>query len=362
MSSRFEQIWIKDRRFNELADVNQNSISEYNEKMLSSITLIGGILILLPILATPFSHTKLDIIPVYLMLSGLSFAMFFLFKLQFFKKYVLLGLYFYFSGFFLFAIYLSVIHTPHMRATILLGAFCIIPLGFIDRPSRMNLFVFFWFVIHTILAFYLKPLYALDDTINALCFTILGCFIGNIMVVVRLDSYEAQRLLIIEKETDVLTGLYNRRKLFETLAILEQKESEKPTGIMMIDIDHFKEFNDKFGHASGDKYLNNIGDVLRKFKESFHLNFYRYGGEEFVAIAYGYSKKDLLSIAESIRIGIHDMEFDGHHTSVSIGVAYCGDEQIRNYENVIDRADKAVYIAKNEGKNKVCIEQGKEVF
>lgn len=100
MSSRFEQIWIKDRRFNELADVNQNSISEYNEKMLSSITLIGGILILLPILATPFSHTKLDIIPVYLMLSGLSFAMFFLFKLQFLKSMSYLDYTFIFLDFF----------------------------------------------------------------------------------------------------------------------------------------------------------------------------------------------------------------------------------------------------------------------
>lgn len=218
MSSRFEQIWIKDRRFNELADVNQNSISEYNEKMLSSITLIGGILILLPILATPFSHTKLDIIPVYLMLSGLSFAMFFLFKLQFFKKYVLLGLYFYFSGFFLFAIYLSVIHTPHMRATILLGAFCIIPLGFIDRPSRMNLFVFFWFVIHTILAFYLKPLYALDDTINALCFTILGFRALNIR-----QAHERPEAM--EEASVMMVGL-KKERILQGLEVLETQEKD----------------------------------------------------------------------------------------------------------------------------------------
>lgn len=116
-----------------------------------------------------------------------------------------------------------------MRATILLGAFSIMPLGFIDRPGRINLFVAFWLAVHTILALYLKPQYALDDMINSLCFAILGCFIGNMMVHVRLESFEAYRLLTIEKETDILTGIFNRRKLFETLAILETIDAEKPT-------------------------------------------------------------------------------------------------------------------------------------
>lgn len=243
-----------------------------------------------------------------------------------------------------------------MRATILLGAFCIMPLGFIDRPARMNLFEAFWLAVHTILAFYLKPQYALDDTINCLCFAILGCFIGNIMVWVRLESYEAHRLLIIEKETDVLTGIFNRRKLFETLAALETTSAEKPTGILMIDIDHFKNFNDNYGHAAGDKCMSRLGEVFTKFTRNFRLHFYRYGGEEFVAIAYGYGEKELLSIAESLRIAVQSTDMDGHSTTVSIGVAYCSDKQVRNYENIIDQADKAAYAAKRAGRNKVCAE------
>jgi diguanylate cyclase (GGDEF)-like protein len=246
-----------------------------------------------------------------------------------------------------------------MRATVLLGAFCIMPLGFIDRPARMNLFVAFWFTVHTILAFYLKPQYALDDTLNCLCFAILGCFIGNIMVWVRLDGYEVHRLLTIEKETDVLTGLFNRRKLFETLADLETTGAEKPSAILMIDIDHFKDFNDSYGHAAGDKCLSHLGEVFTKFAQNFRLHFYRYGGEEFVAMAYGYDEKELLSIAESLRISVQSTEIYGHRTTVSIGVAYCGEEQIKNYENVIDRADKAVYAAKRSGRNKVCSEPNK---
>lgn len=174
------------------------------------------------------------------------------------------------------------------------------------------------------------------------------------MVWVRLEGYEIHRLLTIEKETDVLTGLFNRRKLFETLAVLETTSAEKPSGILMIDIDHFKVFNDNYGHAAGDKYLSRLGEAFSIFTQKFRLHFYRYGGEEFVAMAYGYGEQELLSIAESLRISLQSVDIDGHSTTVSIGVAYCGEEQVRNYENIIDQADKAAYAAKRAGWNKVC--------
>ena len=74
-------------------------------------------------------------------------------------------------------------------------------------------------------------------------------------------------------------------------------------------------------------------------------------------MAYGYDDKELLSIAEGLRISVQSTAIDGNLTTVSIGVAYCGDEQVRNYENIIDRADKAAYAAKRAGRNKICMEQ-----
>jgi diguanylate cyclase (GGDEF)-like protein len=347
----------QEKTYMQLASDNRGATEAYNEKMLSVLTLIGGLVMLLPLLAAPFSNTKMDAVPAYLLGASFYFALFLLFRLSVMKRYALGGLYVCFLVFFLFAIYLSVIHSPGMRATILLGAFCIMPLGFIDRPARMNLFAAFWLVVHTILAFSLKPQYALDDTINCLCFAILGCYLGNMMVWVRLESYEARRLLTIEKETDVLTGLFSRRKLFETLAVLETADAEKPSGILMLDIDHFKNFNDSYGHAAGDKCLGYFGEVLTKFARNFRLYFYRYGGEEFVAMAYGYTGKELFSIAESLRIAVQSADMGGHQITVSIGAAYCGDEQVLNYEKVIDRADQAAYAAKHAGKNRVCMEQ-----
>jgi diguanylate cyclase (GGDEF)-like protein len=347
----------REKNYMQLSSANSKAISEYNEKMLSALTMIGGILVVLPVLTALFSDIETRAIPVYLLTAAFFFALYFLFRLSYMKKYVLAGLYIFFSVLFSLAIYLSVVNTPNMRATVFLGALCIMPLAFIDRPVRMDLFVAFWISLHTVLAFKLKPQYALDDIINCLCFAILGCFIGRIVIWARLEGYEAQRLLTIEKETDVLTGLFNRRKLLETLAVLETPDAEKPSGVLMIDIDNYKEFNDNYGHAAGDQCLSRLGEVFIKFTQNFRMHFYRYGGEEFVAIAYGYGEAELLSIAESLRIAVQSTDINGHSVSVSIGVAYCGDEQIRNYENVIDRADKATYLAKHAGRNKVCAEQ-----
>ena len=127
----------------------------------------------------------------------------------------------------------------------------------------------------------------------------------------------------------------------------------------MIDIDHFKKLNDKYGHAAGDRCLGCFGEVLRIFARSFRLHFYRYGGEEIVAMAYEYDEKELFSIAESLRIAVQSTDMDGYQIIVSIGVAYCGDEQVLRYEEIIDRADKAAYTAKRLGRNGVHMDQNR---
>lgn len=360
MKKRFKIFWEQENNCRQLASTNRRAVNEYNEKTLSTLLLLGWVLVLMTLLSVPFSNTKAAAVPAYLLSFSIFFALSLLFKIPAVKKYTYIGLYSGFSVLFLLGIYLSVVHSPDMRATILLGGFVIMSLSFIDCPRRIRLFLAFWLVVQTALAFHFIPQYALDDTINCLVASVLGGYLGKTLVQLRLEGYEAQRLLTIEKETDVLTGLLNRRKLFETLAALETTGAEKPSGILMIDIDYFKNFNDNYGHAIGDKYLNCFGETLTKFTQNFRLDFYRYGGEEFVAMAYGYDEKELLTVAESLRIALQNTDIDGNRTTVSIGVAYCGEEKIRNYENVIDRADKALYAAKRAGRNKVCMEQNEK--
>lgn len=300
----WDQLLKQDNTFKKLIADNREAVDEYNAEALSTLLIIGWIVLLIPLATVPLRNTKLDVIPAYLMTGFSFFLMYLLFRLPNAKKYVVLGLYASNSVYLALATFLSVIHSPNMRATFMLVALALTPLGFIDRPRRIRLFLILWLSAHTVLSFYLKPQFVIDDTVNCLSAFIIGSYIGNSVLKVRLESFEARRMLIIEKDTDALTGLLNRRKLFETLAHLETEESEKPSGALMIDIDHFKKFNDQYGHAAGDECLKQFGELLTSFAQNFRLSFYRYGGEEFLAFAYGYSENELLSIADSLRLAV----------------------------------------------------------
>lgn len=346
------------RIYKNLAPKNMVEVKEYNRKMLSILLFIGGLIMIVPMIATPFSATKKSIMVIYVFATLIYFSLYFLFKSPFMGKYVLFGLYCCFSIFFIFALYLSLIHTPHMRATILLGVFCITSFSFIDLPLRMNIFVIFWLVLHTVLSVFFKPLYVMDDLVNCLIFAIIGILFGNILVGVRLESYEAQRLLTIEKETDFLTGLYNRRKLFETLSYFQlNNDVEKPCAILMIDIDNFKELNNRHGHIVADEYLSKFGQILKTFSENYDVEFYRYGGEEFVALAYEKNEEQLLSFAEKVRTSVLNSNIESEAVTISIGVTYCREKEVVDYEALLKRADKATFAAKRLGKNRVCIEK-----
>ena len=179
-------------------------------------------------------------------------------------------------------------------------------------------------------------------------FSVLGFLLGKNFV-------QLQKAAMLDDLTQLWNKKYFNIRLEEELERMKRKGT--PLCLAYIDIDDFKRINDKYGHVAGDKYLNHLGEALTKFAQNFRIHFYRYGGEEFVAMAYGYDEKELLSIAESLRISVQSTDIDGHRITTSIGVAYCGDEQVRNYENIIDRADKANYAAKRAGRNKVCMEQ-----
>ena len=344
----------KRKHYEKLYEANASVIQNYNERMLSNFSLMTGLLMILPMLAIPFSQSKSQILDAYVLTGMILFFIHFIYKAPFMKRWVKLGLYVGFSIFMIFSMYLSLIHTPDMRATVLLVVFCMMQMVFIDYPHRMNSFTVAWFLIHGLLAFYLKPDYALDDIINTLGSMIVGIFIGNKMLWVRLEGYDAYRLRTIERETDVLTGLYNRRKLFETMVSIEEDVSiQMPKAAVMIDIDHFKILNDTFGHAQGDNYLKQVGQLLQSFVEKYDFQIFRYGGEEFLALAHCYTQEELLTIAEEIRQSFKQIFVADYRTSASIGVAYAQDNHSRNLDRLINRADKAVYTAKHKGRDQV---------
>ncbi len=156
--------------------------------------------------------------------------------------------------------------------------------------------------------------------------------------------------------TDSLTGLFNRRHFQETLdREMERAERENQTvSLLLLDLDHFKQFNDKWGHSEGDTELKRVGAQLLASIRSTDTA-YRYGGEEFAVILASCPKDQALRVAEKIRLAVATMARPGRfawRTTVSIGVASFPEDG-RMGRSLVDMADTALYVAKARGRDRV---------
>lgn len=159
---------------------------------------------------------------------------------------------------------------------------------------------------------------------------------------------------------DPLTGLFNRRYMEETLEIeiMRAERTKHPIGLIMLDIDHFKSFNDRFGHAAGDELLRALGSLMRKHLRAGDIAC-RYGGEEFVLILTEASEETATQRAEDIRNRVKALEvrfFDRTlgPLTVSLGVAI-HPAHGRTRTEILASADAALYKAKEGGRDRVVL-------
>ncbi|MCU7929403.1 MAG: diguanylate cyclase [Candidatus Thiodiazotropha sp. (ex Codakia rugifera)] len=153
--------------------------------------------------------------------------------------------------------------------------------------------------------------------------------------------------------TDELTGLLNRRSLMDILhqTIADATDKNKPLTLLMLDLDHFKQLNDSYGHAMGDRVLAAFGDLLNdRLRDSDYAC--RYGGEEFSVILTNTAKQGALKTAEDIRTAASEMQVEGLTVTVSIGVATLSQCHDLFPETLLKAADTALYRAKEQGRNK----------
>lgn len=169
---------------------------------------------------------------------------------------------------------------------------------------------------------------------------------------------EKNRQLFEMANRDGLTGLYNHRYFQETLfndfqRAIRYKES---LSCIMFDIDHFKKFNDTYGHQTGDVILKALGKLIEKLMRRSDLAA-RYGGEEFALILYHTTINNAVITAERLRKSIEKHKFKSEdlilNVTISMGVASYYHPDIQDAKTLIECADKALYKAKEEGRNKV---------
>ncbi len=160
--------------------------------------------------------------------------------------------------------------------------------------------------------------------------------------------------------TDMMTKL--RMKHYFYTVLLDKMEesafSEKPLAVIMCDIDHFKNFNDTYGHSCGDEVLKSVARLIQNQTRSVDVPA-RYGGEEFCMLLPDTHAATAEIIAERIRKGVEAMsiEYEGQKMSITLSLGVAQYDPIRDLagKSVIDRADKAMYLSKQSGRNKVMV-------
>ena len=170
---------------------------------------------------------------------------------------------------------------------------------------------------------------------------------------------EEMRVLSI---TDSLTGRYNRRYIEDYLnrELELSVRTKDPITILMIDLDHFKDYNDKYGHPAGDRALKQLGDILVQTVRKTDV-VARYGGEEWIICLSRTNRTGGINIAEKLRNAVERTVFQlkeiETRITVSIGIATAPEDGIR-YDAIVEAADTALYHAKERGRNQVQVFTG----
>ena len=162
---------------------------------------------------------------------------------------------------------------------------------------------------------------------------------------------------------DQLTGMLNRKALSARVHELAQQSeiTGEPVGVIVGDLDHFKNINDTRGHTVGDVVLREVAYMLRKHLRAFDLA-YRLGGEEFLILVPGSDLESTADLAERLREGVCEEQLTGGiQVTMSFGVAASEHDGRFNYNDVFAEADEALYRAKRAGRNRVCLAGGEDI-
>ncbi len=277
------------------------------------------------------------------------------------------------------SIYWFTAHSPNMGARIVIGSFAMAILVFasaayllafskndasISQTVLAATFLFLGlFMLIRGIYFLLSPTAMLTILDETSWWNILTPIFAAILPVIGTTAYllmcshRMRRRWELAASTDYLTGLANRRSvvLAGERAFLMAQRHEMALSVAVVDVDYFKNINDRFGHDKGDLALQHIVTVLETIGRKTDL-LGRYGGEEFVVLLEKTNHQQALVIAQRMRLAIQESVFniEGYDISMSVSIGLATvQETDRSFDNLLQRADKALYAAKDLGRNRV---------
>jgi diguanylate cyclase (GGDEF)-like protein len=212
-------------------------------------------------------------------------------------------------------------------------------------------------IVLTVLGYALDPPLNVWDGVTNRTFSILVIVISTIGLV---ELAKHERRLLIETMTDPLTGVLNRRR-FTELSLLEAGRARRhgfPFAVLMLDIDHFKRVNDRYGHPVGDQVIKALADLCSRSLRTHDL-VARFGGEEFVLTLPQTDLEGAAIVAERLRRGAEQLEIATElgplRFTISVGISIS--RSAAPFDQVVETADQALYRAKQGGRNRVELEE-----
>ncbi len=240
----------------------------------------------------------------------------------------------------------------------------LLPVIIVDIPYRKLFFQTGWgaIFITALLNSEFPQDFKAEYIVNCIVITACAHLIGCHMSWRKIEAYDNARILEYLNTHDSVTQLLNRRSIFDDLEA--EAEDRILQGILIFDIDDFKQINDTYGHRFGDKCIKFVANVLADYGEKNHIKFYRYGGDEFVGIYDVYCELGITQIAQDIKelvasVPLTNDKDNPVHLSISAGYSLV--DESMDYETFIILADRAMYVDKQMKKSLLNKQKEKDV-
>lgn len=200
---------------------------------------------------------------------------------------------------------------------------------------------------------------------------VVGTWLGNTFQYRYIEherTIQKLKAKTISSESDPLTGLANRRGLNHKVSVLWPycARNKETVGVIEIDVDYFKKYNDRFGHPAGDKCLKLIGNTIRNTVAGITDIVARTGGEEFIVFVHEKTEEEVIELALKIREAIDKEQIPhayvgiANHVTVSMGVAVAIPNAANSFEQLYEDVDSALYTAKSSGRH--CVVCGNRIY